>query len=1301
MESVDTLVYQMEDDDGGIKFDAIRKLREIASQLHVHQTLRNTTPATAAVFPVRNSRRFLNCVRRRLNDTDARVVVEALLLVCDLIPVIGADHLLHLYQIVLPQLLPMLPRDCDWDDDTAFPQTALHVFWVYAQHNKDLRPVMDVLINQGLNHDDGGVRESAILAVKHLLQQNSTHSSCALDYGMLVEVLIPSMEDDEEATVVAAEETLGYIQGRLGAKEFAKFTSKLNGRDRAILLQHRDFIAKFVPEEAASSPSSLSQQQLQFDLVPKWIVDTLLHTPTASLVTKQTASDHLTHVVRHSQLLTCQWTHLVAFLAALCPVSPADDPSHSIPRAAVACLLVVVQTVGRRIQECSACVIPALTELLADLPQDAALLELLQLVFTHDRHVCLKLAPSYQHHSARVREQACTVLLMVLLSHPDEFLPMTSLVLHVGRLLSDPSGRVRQLAMETCAVLKHTCHVDIVTALQANDDVYADGIDWTLLQRRLNQSFVPVLATNGALVLDTKAAQAVNEPPQPSNSVATIRKATSTSSTSDDKSHLWLPKETTVQPPTNQASAQDIAKNLTTLKQRSLQKSKSKQSSEPGTARKTSTPVESGSYSDMGEREHQLHRPNPTATVYHDDDRPIKPAHASNHGDKPPRFNDDMDTSIASAIKVHPGDRRQEQKHAPAVQDDGFPKPRHKTEGVLRQPVVYESAEDRPIRARPVEYDKVDDMTTTTPRLAPPKRVQKPKVVVVQDDESPRRIETPPHDPSPPEKAPRAISLATRKRLEAKQASKEIDDASAAAIVAEPSGWKSPDELRAALRAGKQEYLSTSDLEAFPLTGLPAKPMLAKCIQHISASDWEKNFEGLTDLRRVAVHAPDVVAAQLAVVVKEVTKQINNLRSSVAKNAMLTIDTLCVTLTRKMDVEMDEAMPLLLKRAADTNAFLSEAAVQTLDAAVQNCSAGKLFLVLLPHATNKTTLVRKQVAIMLGKILVVEAQANRLESCREYDRVLSVLCTLVGDSNNEVRDAAKPTLLYLKNHRHVDTARLKRVVPGAAMTRVEQVLQSSSAISTPPSSTPLTGEPKDRSAKAKSKPATSSNNSAFESIPQLQTALESSNWKDRFEALGQLKQLILDHGPALCQHGKLIVLFDSLHKRLEDGNAKVNVCALETLNQVIPVLGNGLDAVMSNLAPILTRNLAANNQKAAALADSALELMCSHVESKLMCPHFVVITRSANSRTKPILIQKLKKLTIQADTNQTSAISRYVLPLAFDLMKESKTDIRDATHDLLRALYGTLGSAMLDSVYKLPKTHQDKLSQILGVHIAT
>lgn len=80
---------------------------------------------------------------------------------------------------------------------------------------------------------------------------------------------------------------------------------------------------------------------------------------------------------------------------------------------------------------------------------------------------------------------------------------------------------------------------------------------------------------------------------------------------------------------------------------------------------------------------------------------------------------------------------------------------------------------------------------------------------------------------------------------------------------------------------------------------------------------------------------------------KTIIPPIDSLRSQVSKNACLTVSTLYKELpSRDIDPFTETCMPVLLKRAADTNAFISEQAKNALASLVQNCSENKVFAAL-------------------------------------------------------------------------------------------------------------------------------------------------------------------------------------------------------------------------------------------------------------------------------------------------------------------------------------------------------------------
>jgi hypothetical protein len=60
-------------------------------------------------------------------------------------------------------------------------------------------------------------------------------------------------------------------------------------------------------------------------------------------------------------------------------------------------------------------------------------------------------------------------------------------------------------------------------------------------------------------------------------------------------------------------------------------------------------------------------------------------------------------------------------------------------------------------------------------------------------------------------------------------------------------------------------------------------------------------------------------------VIKELIKLVDNLRSQMAKNSMLTINMILENIQPKeLDHLIDTIIPPLIRKAADTNAFISE-----------------------------------------------------------------------------------------------------------------------------------------------------------------------------------------------------------------------------------------------------------------------------------------------------------------------------------------------------------------------------------------
>ncbi|KAE9029686.1 hypothetical protein PF005_g1196 [Phytophthora fragariae] len=585
----------------------------------------------------------------------------------------------------------------------------------------------------------------------------------------------------------------------------------------------------------------------------------------------------------------------------------------------------------------------------------------------------------------------------------------------------------------------------------------------------------------------------------------------------------------------------------------------------------------------------------------------------------------------------------------------------------------------------------------------------------------------------------RAMTLATRKRLEAKakqdaQASGSTHVISPERVKARESNTQKPwktaktketagvDEVDSKTRpSGKQEprYLETH--EVTPL--INPKQDLSKMLTQLRSEDWEANFDALSTVRRLAMHHASIIdAGKVHAIVVEILKQVSNLRSSVSKNALLALESMCSAFSRAIDSELENIVPVLLRRCADSNAFVCESAAASLHAVVLKCSTPRVVSALGSHVNSKASPIRREVARGIHALIL--GQADSIHASKDLPSILQLIGRCLEDSNNEVRDVAKHAVLYLHYKQRMSGERIKRYLPAAAQTKVDSVLSGKVGYAPPVLPTPLGGfnsiselpsvpAPKKREAPAapvrakkttkplssRTAPPTSSNGTRStintEELARLETKLDSSNWKDRFDALNETTEFICSCAPARVESGQMLNLFDQLIKRLDDGNAKVNVLALECMNRIVPAVGSGMEQVLPNFVPAITKNLA--NARTSSLAQSVVQQLCAHTDNRALSQQFAIQARNSNSRVLPVLLDTLAQLTVQSvDDKSSYVLTRHVLPLALDLLKEAKSSVKEANSRLLRELRRALGStAVSNAASKLSSTQQDKLAAIL------
>jgi len=115
-----------------------------------------------------------------------------------------------------------------------------------------------------------------------------------------------------------------------------------------------------------------------------------------------------------------------------------------------------------------------------------------------------------------------------------------------------------------------------------------------------------------------------------------------------------------------------------------------------------------------------------------------------------------------------------------------------------------------------------------------------------------------------------------------------------------------------------------------------------------------------------------------------------------------------------MDPYIDGIVPTLLKKAADTNAFIAEEADKALAAACTYCSDQKVFNCLQTIGNVKSNSMKVKLAMCYNTF--VEKLGPRAKQFRDIDRVIMTISNFLSEGAIEVRTVAKIGLLTLKQH---------------------------------------------------------------------------------------------------------------------------------------------------------------------------------------------------------------------------------------------------------------------------------------------
>lgn len=228
--------------------------------------------------------------------------------------------------------------------------------------------------------------------------------------------------------------------------------------------------------------------------------------------------------------------------------------------------------------------------------------------------------------------------------------------------------------------------------------------------------------------------------------------------------------------------------------------------------------------------------------------------------------------------------------------------------------------------------------------------------------------------------------------------------------------------------AGNDDYEYTESADLKPC--LRPEKDIKDVVTALDSDEWTEVFAALTTVRQLFLHHQTAVltgANCLHVIVKLVVKQVDNLRSVVAKNALLALGDMFHGLGKGADVEVAAAVPCLLKRAVDASVFLNESAEAALLEMVKSVSVQRSLAALLLCADNRSQYIRGKVSKLLLRL--VNTRTGELRGCKDMPSLLGRLGRSVDDQTPEARAGSRSTVKALLRQGLVTRSELERFVP--------------------------------------------------------------------------------------------------------------------------------------------------------------------------------------------------------------------------------------------------------------------------------
>uniref|UniRef100_A0A8C4RG04 TOG domain-containing protein n=1 Tax=Erpetoichthys calabaricus TaxID=27687 RepID=A0A8C4RG04_ERPCA len=220
-----------------------------------------------------------------------------------------------------------------------------------------------------------------------------------------------------------------------------------------------------------------------------------------------------------------------------------------------------------------------------------------------------------------------------------------------------------------------------------------------------------------------------------------------------------------------------------------------------------------------------------------------------------------------------------------------------------------------------------------------------------------------------------------------------------------------------------------------------------------------------------------------------------------------------------------------------------------------------------------------------------------------------------------------------------------------------------------------------------------------EKLKELQRLLTSREYQDRMHGVTLLLRISTDNTGLITANIQKIL--DWFVPRLQDSNKKVNLLALETASELVPLLADSLNPVLSGFTTATIDNLNSKHPGISLGAANLLDALIIYLDNSLLLQP---LASKVQFISGPAIQEVVQRLASTSYARKPQAVERYVLPALWYLLANMTGNgvlpggcgnIRPVVSQMVLSLHQQMGSGLQESASSQTAHVQATLQELL------